>query len=211
MSLEVLGSPNIRAGSAWPALLLVVLALATVISTVLTIGIGAVAIPASTTIAIIQHALAPSVEPGTWTMGQQHIILDLRIPRAIMGAMVGARLSVVGAVLQSITRNPLADPYLFGISSGASIGAVAVILYTGSFLGVLTLPAMAFVGALFSTALVFTFAREVGGFATERLVLTGVAVHFVLMAMTNVLIFNAADRGADAALFWMLGSFGNAI
>jgi iron complex transport system permease protein len=91
-----------------------------------------------------------------------------------------------------------------------TVGAVAVILYTGSFIGALTLPAMAFLGALLSMALVFTLAREVGGLATDRLVLTGVAVHFVLMAMTNVLIFNASDRGADAALFWMLGSFGNA-
>jgi iron complex transport system permease protein len=134
----------------------------------------------------------------------------LRIPRAILGAVVGAGLGIVGAVLQSITRNPLADPYLFGVSSGAAVGAVTVILYTGSVIGLVTLPLAAFLGALASMAMVLLLAFGIGGFGTERLVLTGVAVHFVLMAATNFLIFNASDRGADAALFWMLGSFGNA-
>jgi iron complex transport system permease protein len=190
--------------------LLVGLALVAAVSTVVTVGIGAVQIPPSTVVAIIREAVSPTGGPPTWTMGQQRIVLDLRIPRAILAALVGAGLGVVGSVLQSITRNPLADPYLFGVSSGASVGAVTVILYTGSFLGLLTLPLAAFTGALASMLLVFALAREVGGFGVERLVLTGVAVHFVLMALTNVLIFNANDRGADAALFWMLGGFGNA-
>ena len=87
---------------------------------------------------------------------------------------------------------------------------MTVILYTGSVLGALTLPLAAFAGALASMAVVFVLAQDRDGFSTERLVLTGVAVHFVLSAVTNVLIYNANDRGADAALFWMLGSFGNA-
>jgi len=190
--------------------LLVILSITAVLSTIVTVGIGAVAISPSTVAAIIRNAISPSGEPPAWTIGQQQIVLDLRIPRALLGAMVGAGLGTVGAVLQSITRNPLADPYLFGVSSGAAVGAVTVILYTGSVFGAATLPAAAFIGALISMALVFALAREIGGFSTERLVLTGVAVHFVLMAITNVLIFNASDRGADAALFWMLGSFGNA-
>jgi iron complex transport system permease protein len=190
--------------------LLVLLSVFVVLSTVVTVGIGAVSISPSTVVAIIRNAISPSGELPAWTMGQQQIVLDLRIPRALLGAMVGAGLGTVGAVLQSITRNPLADPYLFGVSSGAAVGAVTVILYTGSVFGAATLPAAAFIGALVSMALVFALAREIGGFSTDRLVLTGVAVHFVLMAITNVLIFNASDRGADAALFWMLGSFGNA-
>ena len=190
--------------------LLIGLGVVALVSTIATVGIGAVSIPPSTVVDIIREALAPTGEAPTWTIGQQRIILDLRIPRAILAAIVGAGLGVVGTVLQSITRNPLADPYLFGVSSGASVGAVTVILYTGSFLGLLTLPLAAFAGALASMLLVFVLARETGGFGVERLVLTGVAVHFVLMALTNVLIFNANDRGADAALFWMLGGFGNA-
>jgi iron complex transport system permease protein len=207
---SVVAAGTARAATNRHALLVVLLAVAAALSTSVTVGIGAVSIPASTAIAIIRDAVTSSGEAPSWTVGQQHIVLDLRIPRALLGAMVGGGLGIVGAVLQSITRNPLADPYLFGVSSGAAVGAVTVILYTGSFFGALTLPVMAFLGALLSMALVFALAREVGGFDTERLVLTGVAVHFVLMAATNVLIFNASDRGADAALFWMLGSFGNA-
>ncbi|CAH1651972.1 FecCD family ABC transporter permease [Chelatococcus asaccharovorans] len=190
--------------------LAVMLGIAVVVSTVLTVGIGSVHVPPGTALAIVREALSPTGEVASWSRGQQHIILDLRIPRALLGAMVGAGLGIVGAVLQSITRNPLADPYLFGVSSGAAVGAVTVILYTGAFLGALTLPLAAFAGALVSMAAVFVLARENGGFGTERLVLTGVAVHFVLMAATNVLIFNASDRGAEGAIFWMMGSFGNA-
>lgn len=190
--------------------LLAALVLVAVLSTVATVGIGAVSIPVETVVAIVRDAVAPTGMPRRWTLGQERIVLDLRIPRAILAATVGAGLGVVGSVLQSITRNPLADPYLFGVSSGASVGAVTVILYTGSVLGLLTLPLAAFTGALVSMVIVFALAREIGGFGTERLVLTGVAVHFVLMAVTNVLIFNANDRGAEGALFWMLGSFGNA-
>ena len=208
-----------EASSAWPtigqkdkrfpALLLLLLAVA-LVSTIVAIGVGAVEIAPGMVIAIIRDALSPgSVEPS-WTPGQHSIVIDLRIPRAILGATVGAGLAIVGAVLQNITRNPLADPYLFGVSSGAAVGAVIVILYTGSVLGLVTLPLAAFAGALVSMGLVFVLALELGGFGTERLVLTGIAVHFVLMAATNLLIFNASDRGAESALFWMLGSFGNA-
>ncbi len=202
---------RLRTGAvAWRVVLLVGLGLAVVVSTVLTVGVGAVAIPAASVLGIVGDAVFPSGAVHPWSIGQQHIILDLRIPRAILAALVGAGLGLVGSVLQGITRNPLADPYLFGVSAGAAVGAVSVILYTGSVLGVLTLPLAAFAGALVSMALVFVLAQQGGGFTTERLVLTGVAVHFVFSAVTNLLIYNANDRGADAALFWMLGSFGNA-
>jgi iron complex transport system permease protein len=159
-----------------------------------------------TVIAIIRETWSPgSVEP-IWTIGQHHIVIDLRIPRAILGATVGAGLRIVGAVLQNITRNPLADPYLFGVSSGAAVGAVTVILYTGSVTSLLTLPLAAFAGALMSMTLVFVLAFEVGGFGTERLILTGVAVHFILMAATNFPIFSASDRGAEGALFLDAGA-----
>jgi iron complex transport system permease protein len=187
--------------------LLLVVALASVI---VAVGVGAVDIAPRTVIAIIREALLPVDGEPTWTSGQQHIVMDLRIPRAILGATAGAGLAVIGLVLQAITRNPLADPYLFGVSSGAAVGAVIVILYTGSLVGLLTLPLAAFAGALAAMILVFLLALAPGGASTERLVLTGVAVHFVLMAIVNFLIFNASDRGAEAALFWMLGSFGNA-
>ena len=156
------------------------------------------------------HAAVPTAVTPDWSIGQARIILGLRLPRVLLGAIVGAGLGVAGSALQAITRNPLADPYLFGVSSGASVGAVLVILYTGPLLGVLTLPLLAFLGALTATVLVLVLARDQRGTTVERLVLTGVAVHFMLMAVTNGLILSASDRGADSALFWMLGSFAQA-
>jgi len=189
--------------------LLPVLAAGVILSVVISIGLGSVYVPPLTVIAIAWNELFPAASEPAWTMGQYHIVIDLRIPRAILGAFLGAGLAVTGAVLQNITRNPLADPYLFGVSSGASFGAVIVILYTGAVIGIATLPLAAFIGALLAMLLVYLLAREVGGFSTERLVLTGLAVYFVLMAATNGLIFASGNRGAESAIFWMLGGLGN--
>jgi iron complex transport system permease protein len=110
-----------------------------------------------------------------------------------------------------LTRNPLADPYLFGTSAGAAFGAVIVILYLGNWAGPLTLPGFAFLGALASMALVFFAARgRFGAASSERLVLTGVAVAFMIQAATNFLITSSLDRGAEAALFWLAGGLGAA-
>src|SRR6185503_4781052 len=107
----------LAARTARQTLILAGLGIGAALSAVVTVGIGSVSIPPSTAIAIIREALSPTGAEPEWTRGQQAIILELRIPRAILGAIVGAGLGVVGAVLQSITRNPLADPYLFGVSS----------------------------------------------------------------------------------------------
>lgn len=196
--------------TAWRFGLILALATATLVSAVICVGLGPVEIAPTTVVRIIAEALSPSGREPTWSLGFQQIVLELRIPRVIVGGFVGAGLAVIGAVLQTVTRNPLADPYLFGVSSGAAVGAVTVMLYTGATFGASTLPAAAFAGALVAMALVFFLAREAGGFASERLILTGVAVHFILGSLTNALVLSAPDRGADAALFWMLGGFSNA-
>lgn len=193
-----------RGGALLPTLTLGVL-----VSVIVCVGLGSVHVPPGTVVAIAWEEVFPTGREPAWTMGQYHIVVDLRIPRVILGAFCGAGLAVTGAVLQSITRNPLADPYLFGVSSGASLGAVIVILYTGAVIGAATLPMAAFAGALLAMFLVFLLAREAGGFSTERLVLTGLAVYFVLMAATNGLIFASSNRGAESAIFWMLGGLGN--
>jgi len=179
-------------------------------SMIVATGMGAVVVPPATILRMLIHEVAPGMGVPGWSVGEARIILSLRLPRVLLGAIVGAGLGVAGSALQAITRNPLADPYLFGVSSGASVGAVFVILYAGPVLGVCTLPVLAFFGALGAAALVFGLARDARGMTVERLVLTGVAVHFMLMAVTNGLILSASDRGADSALFWMLGSFAQA-
>lgn len=197
-------------GTAWAALaLLVVLASSVVVS----VGLGAVAIsPSAATQALLSRWLPADALPfGTPpTRAQFNILWELRLPRVLLAVTAGAGLATIGAVLQVLTRNPLADPYLFGISAGAAVGAVSVILYAGHLAGPLTLPAAAFAGALLAMLFVFAASRTRGGLTSERLILTGVAVAFILQAVTNFLIFNAVERGADAAIFWMLGGFSSA-
>ena len=169
---------------------------------------GAASIDAGLVARILLDAVAPGSVTPDWSGGVARIVLDLRLPRVILGALVGAGLALVGVVLQAVTRNPLADPYLFGVSAGASVGAVLVIVHTGEVLGSLTLPLAAFLGALLSLLCVAAVALGTGGIARDRLVLAGVAVSFVLMALTNLLIFMGDQRAAHSVVFWMLGGLG---
>ncbi|PIE07219.1 MAG: ABC transporter permease, partial [Rhodobacterales bacterium] len=121
---------------------------------------------------------------------------------------VGAGLAVVGAALQAVTRNPLADPHLLGISSGGAFGAVLALLHTGLFLGLLTVPLLAFVGALAATLIVLGVSRMADATSADRLVLAGVAVSFVIMAGANILIFLGDPRATHTVVFWMLGGLG---
>lgn len=169
---------------------------------------GPVPIPMETAWKVALHKVTPGWIDMDWSQGRDRIIWDLRFPRVILGFLVGAGLSVVGTALQASTRNPLADPYLFGVSSGAALGAVAVIVHLGDFAGVYSVPIAAFVGALFSLALLLGLTQRQGAMAPERLVLAGVAVSFALMAGTNFLIFLGDQRAAHSVVFWMLGGLG---
>lgn len=188
------------------------LAAALGLSTVAAVGYGAAGIPFAKGWAVIAHELWPSFAPAAdASRAERNIVWELRLPRILLAALAGAGLAAVGAVMQIVTRNPLADPYLFGISAGASLGAVLVLLRIGPAAGTLGLPAAAFLGAVAAMAVVFAAARGRDGVPTaERLVLTGVAVAFILHAVTNALVVSAMDRGAEAAMFWMMGGFATA-
>ncbi len=138
------------------------------------------------------------------------IIVDLRLPRTVTAVMVGAGLGVVGCLLQTATRNDLADPFLFGLSSGAAAGAVFVITVTGDRLGIWTLPLAAFVGGMISALVVLGLVRRLGNQGPEKLVLAGLAVSFLFAAITNYLIFSGDQRAAHSVLFWTLGGLGTA-
>ncbi|MGW0454936.1 MULTISPECIES: FecCD family ABC transporter permease [Gordonia] len=136
------------------------------------------------------------------------IVVDSRVPRVLTGALVGAGLAVVGVIVQAMVRNPLADPYVLGISSGASVGATAVVLFgVFSGLGLYALPTAAFLGALVATLLVFGIAQRGGGLTPLRLVLTGTALGYGFSALTTVLIFlRPVGDAARSVMFWLLGS-----
>jgi len=138
------------------------------------------------------------------------IVMQIRLPRVLLGALVGAGLSVVGATLQTTTQNKLADPYLFGISAGATAGAVVILLYSGAVFGPASLALGAFIGACLSSLMVIGIARRSGDLSSERLILAGLAISFVVMSIANLLLFMADHRAASAVLFWMLGGLGAA-
>lgn len=175
---------------------------------VLAVGLGSAQLDPTLVARIVVHGIAPSLVTADWSDAVARIVLDLRLPRIVLAILVGAGLAMVGVTLQAVTRNPLADPYLFGVSAGASVGAVLVIAHVGDVLGPLTLPLAAFAGALLSLLLVVGIAASTGSLAHDRLVLAGVAVSFVLLAVTNFLIFWGDQRAAQAVVFWMMGGLG---
>ncbi|MEY9213456.1 iron chelate uptake ABC transporter family permease subunit [Thermobifida halotolerans] len=140
---------------------------------------------------------------------REGIIWDLRLPRTLLAAVCGAGLGVCGAVLQSLLRNPLADPFLLGVSSGASTGAVlVVVLGVGG--GAVSLSAGAFAGALCSFACVLLLGYASGG-TTDRLVLSGVAAMQLFSALTSFIVISSADaEQTRGVLFWLLGSLSGA-
>lgn len=172
------------------------------------VSVGAVPIPLSTVWGVLLNQLSPDLIEPTWSKGRAAIVWDIRFPRTLLAALVGAGLAIVGAALQAVTRNPLADPHLLGISSGAAFGAILALLHTGLFLGLLTVPLMAFAGALLATLIVLALVGFTGASGADRLVLVGVAVSFIVMAGANLLIFLGDPKAAHTVIFWMLGGLG---
>lgn len=169
------------------------------------IAYGAVSVSPDVVWKIMAYRSTGLGDPTGWTRIQDSIVWDLRLPRVLLGALVGAGLSIVGVAAQALVRNPLADPYLLGISSGASLGAVGSIVVGISFFGSPSLSA--FAGALLTFLAVYLLARRGGGFAPTRLILAGVAVGYALLGITNYLVLQADDPGkTNSALFWLLGS-----
>ncbi|MED4454276.1 iron ABC transporter permease [Metabacillus fastidiosus] len=147
-----------------------------------------------------------------WSKTQERIIWDIRLARVLLGAVVGAGLSVVGVVIQALVRNSLADPYILGISSGSSVAATLVILFGAfSFFGQYALSLGAFLGAALSMILVYMLAQAGGRIQTTRLLLAGVAVSFIMSAVTNFIVTMAPkESGIREAMFWMMGSLAGA-
>ncbi|MHB0852950.1 FecCD family ABC transporter permease [Stutzerimonas nitrititolerans] len=190
-------------------LLIIGLLVALLLSCVIALGFGPAAVPLGTVWGILgtQMGLGLDLE---WSRSQEHIVWLIRAPRILLGVLVGGGLALVGTALQAVTRNPLADPHLLGVSSGAALGAVLVVLYLGQFFGVFSLPLAAFIGAAGSMLLVLAVARRRGRLDSDRLLLAGVAVSFVLMALVNLLLYTGDHHATASVVFWMLGGLGSA-
>jgi iron complex transport system permease protein len=188
----------------WPAIgggALAILALA-----LLSIAYGSTIISLPDVFSSLGQALGFPVDAPSGPVGK--IVVDLRLPRTLLAICVGAGLGVVGALLQTVTRNDLADPYLFGLSSGAAAGAVAVIVVFGDRFGIWTLPAAAFTGGMLAAGVVLLLVSRVKGHGPERLILAGLSVSFLFTAVTNYLVFAGDQRAAHSVLFWTLGGLG---
>ncbi|WP_246150393.1 FecCD family ABC transporter permease [Streptomyces qinzhouensis] len=167
------------------------------------LALGSVRIPPREVVA----ALLPGAEPSPF----RTIVLDVRLPRVLLGLAVGAGLGVVGTVLQALVRNRLADPFLLGISSGASTGAVLVLVLGIGATTAVALPAGAFAGSLAAFLLVYGLARNGGGMTGTRLVLAGVTISYVFTALTTlVLVASSRPEHFREALYWSLGGLGSA-
>ncbi|MZE71455.1 iron ABC transporter permease [Streptomyces sp. SID5789] len=140
------------------------------------------------------------------------IIWQIRTPRVLLAALVGAGLSAVGVAIQAMVRNALADPFVLGVSSGASVGAVAVTVTGGlAALGIYAVSAGAFVGALAASLLVYAASASRGALSPLRLVLTGVAMSLGFQAVMSLIVYFAPDSEATSmVLYWTMGSFGAA-
>lgn len=202
-----------RLGWQWsrrPAL--VGLAIVLVASVVVAIGLGPVGVTPPTVLRVIGHHTIGVPEVANWARTDDAIIWEVRLPRVLLGAIVGSALGVAGTTLQALVRNPLAEPYIIGVSSGASTGAAAAILFgVGSGLGPQSVSLMAFLGALGALAFVLALARSTGRITPSRMIVAGVAVGYLLSATTSLLIlFAETSEGARAVMFWLLGSLANA-
>ncbi len=181
---------------------------ATIVTAVIAVSIGSVGVSPTDVLRTVVGNVTGDLSAVDAL--HQQIVWELRVPRVVLAGLVGAGLSLAGAALQGLLRNPLADPYIIGISSGASFGAVLVMtLGSATVLG-LTTPAAAFIGALALLATVFAFAQRAGSFTDMRLVLSGVALGYVAMAGTSFLQLQAEPGEIRGILFWMMGSVAGA-
>ncbi|MDR1690856.1 MAG: iron ABC transporter permease [Candidatus Methanoplasma sp.] len=144
---------------------------------------------------------------GTW--GNDIIVNGHNAPRVFFGIFVGAALGVTGGVMQAIFRNPLASPYLLGLSSGASLGAAIAIMVSIPLIPVVVVqPLLAFVFCLGTMMLVYTLSRTVGGVRTETLILAGVAVSSLFSAVVSFMTYIAPSEKMQSIVFWSMGNLG---
>lgn len=164
----------------------------------LSVSIGSASLSLTDTLAVLT---------GSGTPLQQTLILELRLPRTLSAFATGGLLAVAGALMQVLLRNPLADPYILGLSGGAAVGALLAML--AGFAGVLV-SGSAFAGALLATLLVFGLAHGTGSWTPSRLLLTGVVVAAGWGAIITLILAMSPARQLPGMLYWLMGDLSHA-
>ncbi|GAA4660441.1 iron ABC transporter permease [Streptomyces chumphonensis] len=198
--------PKARAAPPLP-LLLLGLTLALLALMLVAVGVGSVSVPPDETWRVVLAQLTGGT--GTDPVHTQ-IIWDFRVPRVLLAALAGTGLAVAGVVLQAVVANPIADPYVLGVSSGAALGAVLALSFLPLTIGWIGVSSAAFLGAVLSAGLAFLLGRRAGRLAPTRLVLSGVAIGYLFLAATSYLQLRATPGELRSVMFWMLGSVSGA-
>ena len=176
---------------------------------ILAATIGSVAVPTKSVLKMLGcqiPGLSSRLQPD-WTKAQEVIVLQVRLPRILLAILVGGGLSVAGVLFQGILRNPLADPYIIGVSSGASLGASLALMFivAAGWGGFSTLPLFAFIGAVLATLVVYRVGMVRGRLHPTNLILAGVAVAALLTAFVSFLMVLRIQNIQDVYL-WLMGS-----
>ncbi len=183
-----------------------------VLSVLVAVTFGTVRIPLTQVYQVILHELF-GIGPDTLGSGAVHdVVWLIRLPRLILAVVVGMGLAVCGVVMQAIVKNPLADPYILGVSSGASLGAtVAIMLGVGAFLGSASIGICAFVGAFGISLLVLVLSNIGGRSNSIKLLLAGMALSSVCSAFSSFVVYFANDKeGMQTLTYWLMGSLAGA-
>jgi len=180
------------------------LALLLLIVILFSITMGSVKVPPLRSIRILSQSILGLKGVGSET--ERTIILSLRVPRTILAGLVGAGLSLSGAIFQALLRNPLADPYILGVSSGAAIGTIIAILMGLSAFS-FGLPLASFLGALLTVIVVFYFGRQDGKIHPNTLLLAGVIISAFLSALIMFFISVSQKEELHTIIFWLMGDF----
>ena len=138
------------------------------------------------------------------------VVWEIRLPRIILGLLVGVGLGVAGTLLQAVFANPLAEPSIIGVTSGAGVGAAVIIVFNIGFLGTFTIPAGAFISALLVTVIIYQLARSSGRVNVVNLILTGIAINAVCGALISFLVYLAPTANREQIIFWQMGSLNGA-
>ena len=179
---------------------------ALIFAAILSMSSGQYDISMETVIASFAHAAGlPILQHVTVTPEQEAVLFHIRLPRTLVGLMVGAGLGISGAVLQGIFSNPLADPGIIGVSSGASVGAVLAIALGVTAVSVLSLPAFAFCGSMLAVGLTVSLSMRHGRIPIMTLLLSGVVVGMFLAACTAAILTVMNEQKMQQYLFWTIG------
>ncbi|MUN55070.1 iron chelate uptake ABC transporter family permease subunit [Kocuria koreensis] len=175
---------------------------------VVSVSIG----PVRVVLTDVVHILLSPVFGGDDSLSQRDVsvVWQLRVPRILLGVMVGGALAISGACLQSLFNNPLADPGIVGVTSGASVGAVGAIVLAGGFASQWVVPLGAFVAGLAVTGLIYVLARPGRTTGTARMLLVGIAVGSACQALVGFFTYIADDSQLQTLVFWQMGSLGRA-